>query len=203
MRAHLVAVGRRVRAALRGFPADCGAPLPASRYRDLAWADDVSPDQARIEQVLDGLVSPDARVLHLGVGTSHLARRFAARSAWIDGVTVVPAEVARAEALGLPRYRAVLANKYGGLGALPGPYDLVVDNNVASFACCRRHVDGLFADVAARLSPGGRFLTDAAGLAYRGPSGTGLGWAEWAAYGAALGLVPERRTASVWGLRRQ
>lgn len=202
MRGRLAAIGRRARAALHGFPADCGADAPAARYHDVAWADDVSPDQARIEAVLEGMVRPDARVLHLGVGTSHLARRFAGR-ARVDGVTVVPAEVARAEALGIAGYRVALANKYGGLADFPGPYDLVVDNNPATFACCRRHLDGLFADVAARLSPGGRWLTDAVGLGWRGPAGVGLGWAEWAGYGAALGLVPERLTDTVWALRRQ
>lgn len=200
--AGLASAARRVVRRLRGCPEDCGEADPAPRYGDLAWPDDVSPDQARIEAVLEGLVTPEARVLHVGVGTSHLARRFAGRVARIDGVTVVPEEAARAAALGLPRYRVLVANKYGpAMAALSGPYDLVVDNNPTSYACCRAHVAALIGGLGRRLVPGGRILTDATGLAYHAPRGFGLGWAGWAALGGANGLVAEALTTSVWALR--
>ncbi len=194
---------RRARNALHRCPADCGAADPPHAYRDVSFADgQVSPDQARIAEVLPGLLEPTTRLLHVGVGCSDLAARFAADVARIDGVTVLVDEAERAASLRLPTYRVWRFNKHGpALATLPGPYDLVVDNNPGSFACCVRHFRGTMATYAALLAPGGRLVTEERGARWRQPGGISLRWRHWAREGRTLGLVPERLTATVWALR--
>jgi hypothetical protein len=183
---------------------DCGDADPRPAYRDRSFAGgETSPDQRRIEAVLPGLVHADAALLHVGVGSSSLARAVAASLARIDGLTILADEKAVADGLGLPNYTVRLGNKYGtGLATLPGGYALIVDNNPASFACCRRHFAATMAAYARLLAPGGRLLTDRAGLAFHEPYAFGLGWRGWTTLGATHSLVPERITRSVWALRR-
>ena len=45
-------------------------------------------DQARIEAVLDTMAVTGASILHVGVGNSKFAHRFARRARHIDGLTV-------------------------------------------------------------------------------------------------------------------
>lgn len=124
-----------------------------------------TPDQRRIEEVLE-IEGVDGReILHVGVGNSSLARRFWARARRIVGLTVAPNERLAAEALGLANYTVHLESKYSPrIRALGGRFDLVVDNNLASFACCRYHFYAMFDAYLALLKPGGRILTDRAGM---------------------------------------
>jgi len=196
-----------LRAPGRRCPRDCGRDDPPADYRDRSFADgSVSPDQARIADALPALLAalgPSARMLHVGVGCSDLAVRFAGRLAHLDGITVLPDEAALADALGFPNYTVFTMNKHGrGLDALAGPYALVVDNNPGSFTCCVRHVRALFEGYARVLAPGGRVLTDERGARWRQAGGYRVSWRRWARQGRAVGLVPERITATVWALRK-
>jgi hypothetical protein len=175
-----------VRRWLRWFraPLFCGDVPPP--YRDVAWHDDTSPDQLRIEAAILPLVRPTDVVLHVGVGSGRLGRRLPA--ARVDGITVAPGE---------PGARM---DKHH---ALPeGPYDWVVDNNPSSFACCRRHFLGYLDAVAARLAPGGRFVTDVVGLAYAEPYAFGLSPRRFARLGRARGMEVVWLTDSVLAWRR-
>lgn len=150
-------------------------PLPcpercdgASRlvYGDRSWVDEAeSPDQTAITAALPGLAREHSRILHVGVGSSALARRWAARVAGIDGLTVVEAELAHAERLGLANYRVFLADKYREI-PVQGPYDLILDNNLSSFTCCRSHFREMFSRYVDLLAPGGSILTERRGMAY-------------------------------------
>lgn len=195
---------RRARAALVRCPADCGRPDPAHGYRDVSFADGlISPDQARIAQALPALLGPGTRLLHVGVGCSDLAVRFAGTVSRIDGITVMPDETAAAERLALPNYRVWTMNKHAlAFAELAGPYDLVVDNNPGSFACCRRHFRFTMERYRALLAPGGRLLTDERGARWRQPGGLSLRWRHWVRLGSQLGLEPERITGTVWALRK-
>ncbi len=146
---------------------------------------------------------PEARLLHVGVGSSALARRFAARVAHIDGVTVVADERAVGRALGLANYRVRLLNKYGdGLRALVGPYTFIIDNNPWTYACCRRHARQMLATCAELLASGGMLLTDARGAGWPPRGGEGLSVATWAAEVERVGLRAEALTDTVWVGRR-
>ncbi|MDP2304664.1 MAG: hypothetical protein Q8P18_01385 [Pseudomonadota bacterium] len=195
---------RRARAALVRCPADCGQADPVHTYRDVSFADGlISPDQARIALALPPLLGPGTRLLHVGVGCSDLAVTFAAAIARIDGITVMADEHATAEALALPNYQVWTMNKHAlAFAALPGPYDLIVDNNPGSFACCRRHFRFTVERYARLLAPGGRLLTDERGARWRQPGGLSLRWREWARVGRSLGLKPERVSETVWAWRK-
>lgn len=180
---------------------DCGASEPTPDYRDVSFAHAESPDQAEILDVVGPTLGAGARVLHVGVGSSALARRFAARVAWVEGITVVPGEVDVAPAL--PNYRVSLLNKYApALGGLEGPFHLVVDNNPGSFACCRRHFTAMMDAYAALLAPSGRLVTHRRGARWSQVGGITLRWPHWRAEGRARGLQAEKLTRAVWSLRR-
>jgi hypothetical protein len=193
-----------VRLALGRCPSDCGREPPVPAYTDRSYAQlPASPDQQRIEAVLPSLVTASSRVLHVGIGSSTLARGLCSQVAWIDGVTLLQDEQAVAIAAGLANHGVYLLDKYGpALRALPGPYDVIVDNNPGTWACCVRHVERLFDAYAALLAPRGRILTDERGAGWRVRGAHALAWTDWSDLGDERGMRAERITASVWSLTR-
>lgn len=180
----------------------CGREPPVPAYADAGFrVEDQSPDERDLVALLGGMRRPWTAVLHVGVGSSELARRHAPHVARIDGITVVAAEVERAEALALPNYRVRRLDKHGPeMTTQPGPYDLIVDNNLSTYACCRRHFDRMMAGYASLLAEGGLLLTHRRGLAWRGP-GFRMGWRDLVREGERHGLGAVRFGADVWGLR--
>lgn len=152
-------------------PEHCGQTRPGvghdnPRVMDLSDKA-TTPDQVRIEETLAPLLTPATRLLHVGVGNSSLARRFASRVALVEGITVNEQELAHAQSLGLDGYRVSLCNKYSPeLARIPGPFDLIVDNNLSSFACCLYHFQVMLDTYVRLLGAGGRILTDRQGMAW-------------------------------------
>src|SRR5437660_10807163 len=108
----------------------------------LDWThQETTRDQTCIEAVLDTLAVTGTSLLHVGVGNSKLAQRFASRARRIDGLTVHQNEKTHAEALGLPNYTVYVLNKYSPefVSVIANTYDFIIDNNLASFACCKYH----------------------------------------------------------------
>ncbi|MBV8161659.1 MAG: hypothetical protein JO265_12115 [Acidimicrobiia bacterium] len=128
--------------------------------------DETTVDQARIEDALEAMALEGANVLHVGVGNSGLAQRFAGRVALIDGLTVSDREKELADSLGIPTYTVHLLSKYGRefLVRIEHRYDYVVDNNLASYACCKYHFHRMLDNYVWCLRPGGRILTDQRGM---------------------------------------
>ena len=135
------------------------------------WIDhlglDTTVDQASIEEALDAL-APDARqrILHVGVGNSRLAERFAPRVQLVDGLTVWEPERTHARSLGIVNYEVWFLSKYSRefLRTIANSYDFIVDNNLASFACCKYHFHRMLDNYVWCLRPGGRVLTDQRGM---------------------------------------
>jgi len=123
-------------------------------------------DQLAIEKALLGLPWRGRNLLHVGTGNSRLARRFAGELRLIDGVTICEREIDLAKALRIGNYTVHYLNKYGRdfLVHLRNRYDYVVDNNMASFVCCRYHFYRLLDNYLGVLNPGGRILTDQRGM---------------------------------------
>ena len=83
----------------RPSPEVCDEATPPV-YTEAPWlGEKESPDQRYIDAALVGLAGPATRILHVGVGSSAIARRWAAGVALIDGVTVVPDEATHGTAL--------------------------------------------------------------------------------------------------------
>lgn len=154
----------------RSLPKDCGQDDQPGVDEVEGWRDwsafEPTPDQRRIEAWLSELVGPDDRLLHVGVGGSQLAEAFASRTREIVGITISPGEVRRADALGLDNYRVLLRNKYQHWADAPGPFDVIIDNNPTTFACCLSHVLTMLDWYSMSLAPTGVLLTDRVGLAW-------------------------------------
>jgi hypothetical protein len=127
---------------------------------------DTTVDQARIEDELQNLELRGANLLHIGVGNSRFAERFAPGAALIDGITVCQSEEERAHSLGIPNYTVYFLNKYGRefSGTIRNHYDFVIDNNLASYACCKYHFYRMLDNYLAVMKPGARILTDQRGM---------------------------------------
>jgi hypothetical protein len=183
--------------------------LPQHCYNDVApgtdeveeWRDwsgiETTPDQRRIEDFVSRYDLRGAALLHIGVGNSGLALRFADRAETIVGTTISPAELRHGTGLGIGNYRVALNNKYGGV-PVPGPdrFDFIIDNNPTTFGCCRGHFHKMMAEYRRRLKDSGMIVTDCAGLGWLvSTEGANPRWKfdydDWAFLGHAYGLRPE------------
>jgi hypothetical protein len=127
---------------------------------------DTTVDQLRIEEALSLMDWRNKNILHIGVGNSRFARRFASGAALIDGLTVCRSELDRAQSLGIPNYTVYFLNKYGRefLLTLTNHYDFVIDNNLASYACCKYHFYRMLDNFLWAMKPGAMILTDQRGM---------------------------------------
>ena len=169
------------------------------------WSDKATtPDQARMERHIDRYDLQRARILHVGIGNSGLAKRFHGRVGEIVGTTIDEPEMAVARSLSLPNYVFVLHNKYSGRNeVVPGTFDFILDNNPTSPCCCICHLAGLFEFYAEKLASGGQIVTDRVGLGWT-PDDTNPRWSfdfdDFAAAGAVAGLAAFRMTKNVYVL---
>jgi hypothetical protein len=148
---------------------DCGIEQPgvASNDEAIDWTrQETTPDQARIEAVLDTMALAGVQILHVGVGNSKLAQRFASRVRAIDGITVHENEKTSADVLAIANYTVYVVNKYGRevVSVLPRTYDFIIDNNLASFACCKKHFSVMLKNYTTVLRSWGRILTCQIGM---------------------------------------
>lgn len=190
-------------------PRACDRAVPGvghghARVMDLS-SDVTTLDQQRIECALEDLAARGARILHVGVGNSSLAQRFAARSAHILGLTLSDAEKRHGDALGLPGYRIMVLNKYApDLAALPAGFDFIVDNNPSNFACCVQHFEDMLTQYARLLVPGGLMLTDRIGMQWAyGPTPMPLRYEDLLTISHTFPFSAQRITDDVFALRRR
>ncbi|MGA7932758.1 MAG: hypothetical protein WCA35_04195 [Kovacikia sp.] len=127
---------------------------------------ETTPDQIRIETVLKTLDWQGKNLLHVGVGNSQLAKNFASGLNLLNGLTVSVNEKNKADSLGLKNYRVYLISKYSRdlVLLISDKYDFIVDNNLASFACCKFHFYQMMDTYLWALKPGGQILTDQTGM---------------------------------------
>ena len=138
-------------------------------------------DQVRIEAVLDTMVVTGTSILHVGVGNSQLAQRFASQARRLDGLTVHQNEKTHADALGIPNYTVYVLNKYSPefVSVITNTYDFIIDNNLASFACCQYHFAVMFENYLRALTSHGQILTCQIGMdAYVGAFGWVMTYAD-------------------------
>ena len=135
-----------------------------------------------------------------------MAERLLHRCRAIDGITVSENERLRAESLALPGYRVWRINKYSRefLRQLRPGYDVIIDNNPASFACCAFHFAVMLDNYQWALAPGGELLTDQRGLHWvAGDRGWRMTFEDLASAGHRFGLRAAKLTDAVFSLRRE
>jgi hypothetical protein len=142
-----------------------GMALETTRWMNYVGRE-TTADQARIEAVMAQMDLLGRNILHVGIGNSRLAQRFAQQAQLIDGITVSEQEKAFADSLAIPGYSTYVLNKYSRdvLSTLRNRYDVIIDNNLSSFACCKYHFYSMLDSYSALLKPGGRILTDLQGM---------------------------------------
>lgn len=153
------------------LPADCGNSADPGIVASPDWRDwtdeDTSVDQQRIEAYLDTFSLRGTRILHVGVGNSSLAKRFAKRAKEVIGLSIDQPELALARELGLANYRVFDRNKYAAFDhEIDGKFDFIIDNNITSACCCLSHLFGLLERYRDLLAPTGQVLTDREGLGW-------------------------------------
>jgi hypothetical protein len=175
------------------------------------WIDhtdlDTTVDQARIEAALAGMSPSDRQqILHVGVGNSRLARRFAPYVRLVDGITVWGPEKSLADSLAIANYTVHFLSKYSRefLLTIENEYDYIVDNNLASFACCKYHFYRMLDNYLWCLRPGGRILTDQRGMDWTVENDPRwqLTYDDLVALGERFPLTAARVTDTVYELRR-
>ena len=86
------------------------------------------------------------KILHVGIGNSYLAKNIVKYSK-IDGITISGNELKKAESFNLTNYKTSFLNKYSKDSfreqRLNNSYDLIIDTNIKSFACCAKAFDDL------------------------------------------------------------
>lgn len=138
------------------------------KYKDTSWVNKpVTEDQARIEMVLKKMPFENKSWLHVGIGNSNIAKSFSNRLLYIDGITVMKEEKVFSDNLKFNNYNTFVLNKYSpDLKNLNKTYDLIIDNNLSSFACCRAHYSDMIQNFIKLLKPNGKILTDKLGMNY-------------------------------------
>jgi hypothetical protein len=187
----------------------CGSEEPgvAANEEAIDWTrQQTTPDQVYIEAVLDTMAAVQTQILHVGVGNSKLAQRFASRVCSIDGLTVHGNEKTYAEALTIPNYAVYLLNKYSRetISALPHRYDFIIDNNLASFACCKHHFLTMLENYVAVLRSRGRILTCQIGMdAYHDDIGCTMTYADLVSLERQFPLRASKLTDVVYALSKE
>jgi glycosyltransferase involved in cell wall biosynthesis len=171
------------------------------------WTDwGTTPDQAQIEEVLDPVVGRASTIFHVGVGNSSLAQRFARRILAIDGITVAAEEKYLADSLNYQNYHVQVVNKYSReFASRNDRYDVIVDNNPSSFACCRFHFCRMMVNYVKMLRDGGAIFTAQAGLNWVTPGGDpawSLRWEDWVFLGKVLAMPVRQLSPTVYCLIR-
>jgi hypothetical protein len=184
----------------------CGSEQPgvASNDEAIDWTrQETTPDQARIEAVLDTMALAGAQLLHVGVGNSKFAQRFAGRVRCIDGLTVHQNEKIYAETLEISNYTVHVLNKYGRevRSALSHTYRYVIDNNLASFACCRKHFFVMLENYLSVLRSQGQILTCQIGMdAYHDQLGCTMTYADLVSLERQFPVLVSKLTDVVYAL---
>ena len=151
---------------------DCGREPGVERYdaaaEAISWplvdysTCEPTTDQVAINQWLSRSDLDGRSILHIGAGNSSVALLAAERAAAVVGVTVAVNELLHGEGLGLPGYSLKLLNKHGEPFVetfRSSTFDVIVDNNLASFACCQRHFERYFETLVQLLADDGVLVT--------------------------------------------
>jgi hypothetical protein len=184
----------------------CGSEQPgvASNDEAIDWTQQqTTPDQVRIEAVLDTMALTGAQLLHVGVGNSKLAQRFASQLSGVDGLTVHHNEKIYADALAIANYTVYVLNKYSRevVPMLSHTYDFIIDNNLASFACCRKHFFIMIENYLSLLRSQGRILTCQIGMdAYHDDFGCTMAYADLVSLERRFPVLVSKLTDVVYAL---
>jgi hypothetical protein len=188
----------------------CGADASPGKDEAPEWriwiSQETTPDQKRIEEYLSHVITKSTSILHIGVGNSSLAVKYASQIRRIRGTSIHTEEKIFAQKLNIPNYEVSVVNKYSkGMFSITGPFDFIVDNNPSTFSCCLFHFCRMMVYYAENLREGGAILTAQPGLGWVitgvDPNWS-LNWDDWMRVGEALKLRVREVDDLVYSMER-
>ena len=128
---------------------------------------EVTLDEKEITDFLNkSKLSEDKSLLHMGIGNSYIALNLI-NYRCIDGITISNNELIKAKNLNIPNYEIYFKNKYSKgdlLSNRVGFYDLIIDNNLKSFACCNHAFEDLINKYKNYLNKKGSIISSFRGM---------------------------------------
>ena len=106
------------------------------------------------------------RILHVGIGNSYIAKNLK-NFKKIDGISLSKNELDLAKKSNIDNYEVFFQNKYcqnNILSKILNFYDIIIDVNIKSFACCDKAFVNLFKTYSKILNINGIVITSKAGM---------------------------------------
>ena len=106
------------------------------------------------------------RILHVGIGNSYIAKNLK-NFKKIDGISLSKNELDLAKKSNIDNYEVFFQNKYcqnNILSKILNFYDIIIDVNIKSFACCDKAFVNLFKTYSKILNNNGIIITSKAGM---------------------------------------
>ena len=153
---------------------DCHGPHDLSSAHSISGWESKSTTCA--EQAVIGYLTKvpsryrDKTLLHVGIGNGALFGAMGAELRTFTGITISRPELdqVRTRFKDAASARTLLANKHDErfFPSIGGDFDLIVDVNLKSFACCEKHFRTTMQFFASSLTPGGTLMTAQSGLEF-------------------------------------
>lgn len=132
------------------------------------WEDrEVTTDELEIIKFLEN--NNDFKfktVLHIGIGNSYFAKKFADTNK-IIGVTISQKEIQKARTMDLKNYQFFLLDKYSinfKDFLNKKKFDLIIDTNLKSYSCCQVSFEFMINNILKSISINGMLITSINGM---------------------------------------
>lgn len=132
------------------------------------WEDrEVTTDELEIIKFLEN--NNDFKfktVLHIGIGNSYFAKKFADTNK-IIGVTISQKEIQKARTMDLKNYQFFLLDKYSinfKDFLNKNKFDLIIDTNLKSYSCCQVSFEFMINNILKSISINGMLITSINGM---------------------------------------
>ena len=132
------------------------------------WEDrEVTTDELEIIKFLEN--NNDFKfktVLHIGIGNSYFAKKFADTNK-IIGVTISQKEIQKARTMDLKNYQFFLLDKYSinfKEFLNKNKFDLIIDTNLKSYSCCQASFEFMINNILKSININGMLITSINGM---------------------------------------
>ena len=132
------------------------------------WEDKIetSDEVSILNYILKKKLSNNKNILHIGIGNSYIAENLVSYNL-IDGITLSNNEIKKGEVKKINNYNIYFQNKFSRetlfLNKL-NSYDIIIDANLKSFACCNIAFNELFYNYTTMLKKDGFIITSKKGM---------------------------------------
>lgn len=153
------------------FKKQCATSTSYLSYSDGSWVNrKPTKDLLAIQSYLLSHAN-GKRIFQAGIGNSSLYGVLKNIPSTLIGITVVEDEIQHAQSnfdeASPCKYTFLLENKYTrGLGKFGKDFNIIVDNDISSYACCKKHFFDMLEAYRSMLVPRGYILIGKRGLGY-------------------------------------